>query len=83
MAYTYPDDVDEVAVVLACEGARPRLTPAERREAIRILNGLGWSDPKIAAHLGCAPEIVLRHRHRAGIAAVPHHRQHQHRGARA
>lgn len=82
MVYAYPDDVDEVAVVLACEGARPRLTPAERREAIRVLNSRDWSDPKIAAHLGCAPEIVLRHRQRAGIPPVPYDRQQQHRGAR-
>lgn len=69
MVFTYDRVVDPVAVELAVDGHRPVLTPAERVEAVRLLNRRGLSDPRIADHLGCAPETVLRVRRRGGIPA--------------
>lgn len=69
MVYAYDPIPDPVAIELATEGQKVRLTPLERAEAIRRLNGRGLSDPKIAATIGCTPRAVLRIRQRVGIPA--------------
>jgi len=57
------DDVDHTAVELAVGGTVVRLTPAERRAAVRILHGHGLTDPDIATRLACSDRTVLRIRH--------------------
>lgn len=62
-----PVDVDHAIVALAVDGARPRMRPAEREAAVRVLNGRGLTDPAIAEVLGCSPFTVLRIRQRTGM----------------
>ncbi|WP_158685482.1 hypothetical protein [Microbacterium halophytorum] len=62
-------EVDEAAVLLAIDGERPRLTPAERRECVRRLHAQRWSDGRIAARIDCAADTVLRIRHELGLTA--------------
>lgn len=57
--------IDEVAVELAVKGARPWLSPRERRIVVTELRARGWSGRAIAEHLGCAQRTVERH-----IAAI-------------
>lgn len=52
--------IDEAAVALAVSGERVRLTPEERRTAIRELHAAHLSDRAIAARLHCADRTVLR-----------------------
>ncbi|MFE2772271.1 sigma-70 family RNA polymerase sigma factor [Microbacterium resistens] len=63
------DGIDEVAVELALQGERPRLTSAERRECVRRLHSDRWSDARIAEQLGCADRTVLRIRGELGLDA--------------
>lgn len=65
------DVIDEMAIAASIDGLKPKLTPAEKVEAIRILNRAGWSDPEIAPHMGIHRETVLRLRKQAGITAAP------------
>lgn len=61
--------VDEVAVLRLCDGdIDPRsVTPTERAEAVRVLNGRGLNDAQISTRTALAQETVLRIRHRRGI----------------
>jgi transcriptional regulator with XRE-family HTH domain len=63
-------DVDEVAVQLAMNCDSVRLNGAERREAVRRLNGQHLSDSLIASRLGLTPRTVLRIRQELGLAAA-------------
>lgn len=68
-ATPHVDDVgsiefDHAVVALAIEGKKPRMTTAERWEAIRILHGRAWSAQRIADWLGCDPKTVERVRER-------------------
>lgn len=65
------DEVDDMAVELAVLGESVRLTPAERRAAVRILHGYGLTDPDIANRLACSDRTVLRIRH--GELHLPAH----------
>lgn len=53
--------IDEVAVELAVKGARPHLTPRERRAAVAELRAQGLSLNAIADRLGCTQRTVVRH----------------------
>ena len=53
--------IDEVAIELAVKGARPRLTPPERRIAVAHLRALGLSLNAVAFRLGCTQRTVSRH----------------------
>lgn len=67
-----PDDeggIDEMAVVLALQGERVRLTPEERRECVRRLHRDRWSDGRIADTIGCAAKTVERIRAELGLQA--------------
>lgn len=64
-------DVDEVAIELALQGHRVRLTPAERSVCVERLHAKHYSDPLIAATIGCADRTVLRIRERLGLDARP------------
>lgn len=64
------DDIDDVAVDLATAGEDVRLTAAERREAVRRLNSLHYSDNEIAARLRITARAVLRIRSGAEIPAA-------------
>lgn len=61
--------VDEIAIELAMHGDTVRLSPLERREAIRRLHAQRWSDQRIAAALHCADRTVLRIRQELGLEA--------------
>jgi hypothetical protein len=63
------DLVDDMAVELAIMGERPRLTPAERREAVSRLHASRWSDKRIAETIGCSDRTVLRLRDELGLEA--------------
>lgn len=66
------DDIDDIAVELACDGQRSGvLNRGERHEAIRRMNTRGYSDELIAHHIGCTARTVLRDRQALGIPAVP------------
>lgn len=54
------DTIDEMAVELAIEGERVRLTPAERRECVARLHASRWSDARIAERIGCTDKTVFR-----------------------
>jgi DNA-directed RNA polymerase specialized sigma24 family protein len=63
-----PDDVDDVAVDLACTGSRIDLTTAEMRAAIQRLHREGLGQKEIAARLHAPTQVVtseLSHRKRA------------------
>ena len=64
------DDVDMVAVELACAGERVRLSVAERRAAVAHLHDGGYSDPAIAERLRVTTKTVLRIRGELGLAAA-------------
>ncbi len=53
--------VDDVAIELAVKGARPWLTPRERRIAVAELRLRGLSLNAIADRLGCTQRTVVRH----------------------
>ncbi|MGU3409151.1 hypothetical protein ACLBWP_03505 [Microbacterium sp. M1A1_1b] len=57
------DGIDETAVLLAVAGEQVRLTPEERRAAVRQLHAAGLSDGSIAARIHCTDRTVLRIRH--------------------
>lgn len=61
----------EIRVERLCEG-RPVLgsTIAERRAAVRVLNGRGFSDRLIAERVGIEPRNVLRIRGELGLPAA-------------
>jgi len=64
--------VDPVAVDLCVRGTVPagRLSPAERREAVRVLHSRRLDDTEIAARLSLNPGSVCRLRRRMGLAEV-------------
>lgn len=64
------DLIDHAVVVLAVEGERPRMTPAERREVVRILHREQWGDPRIAEHTGMVPRTVIRIRQELGLEGI-------------
>jgi ParB family chromosome partitioning protein len=61
-----PDpEVDDVAVLRACDGDRSvTLTLAERAAAVTELHRRGWSDSQVAGQLGITSRTVLRIRNR-------------------
>lgn len=61
--------IDEMAVELALLGEGVRLSPEERREAVRRLHSRKWSDKRIGDTLHCADRTVLRIREELGLAA--------------
>lgn len=65
-----PSAVDWAVVERVLDGARMSLTVAERAAVVRILNGRGMSDLRIAEYVQADPLTVLRIRHRHGIAAA-------------
>ena len=66
-----PEAVDEINVELAMAGESVTLTVAERRECVRRLHRLRYSDRAIAERLGCCDKTVLRARKHLGLPAVP------------
>ncbi|ERG63508.1 hypothetical protein L332_03435 [Agrococcus pavilionensis RW1] len=64
------DFVDEAVVVLAVNGERPRMTPAERREVVRMLHRERWGDPRIAEHAGMTARTVHRIRVELGLPGI-------------
>ncbi|WP_449408043.1 hypothetical protein [Microbacterium maritypicum] len=64
------DGVDPVAVQLATEGHHVRLTPAERRAAVRILHAAFYSDGVVADRIGCDIKTIERIR---GELELPAH----------
>lgn len=61
-------DVDVAVVAAAVAGEKPRLTPAERREVVTVLNARGsWSASRIAAWVGCSAKTVERIRDELGL----------------
>jgi hypothetical protein len=63
------DDVDEVAVLRACDGEHLDLTIGERREVVRRLHARGLSDGRIAATGGLTARTVLRIRQELDLPA--------------
>jgi hypothetical protein len=64
------DDIDDVAVLRACEGDPTiRLTLAERREVVRRLHARGLSDNRIAATARMTSRTVLRIRQELDLPA--------------
>ncbi len=61
--------IDEMAVELAIDGERVRLTPEERREAVRRLHAVRWSDGRIAETIHCNTKTVGRIREELGLEA--------------
>jgi hypothetical protein len=61
------DDVDEIAVELACRGENVKLTTREKEQVVTILHGKRLSDSAIAALLGCPPETPWRIRQRLNL----------------
>lgn len=55
---------EEDAIDAALAGDKPRLSPVERAEAVRILHERRWSAHRIANHIGCAQRTVDRIRNR-------------------
>lgn len=65
------NDVDEVAVQRAVAGDPPEsLTPAERREVVRILHERGMNDRQIHQLAGMAHETAGRIRRELGLPAI-------------
>lgn len=62
------DALDETAIHRALHGDDVQLTPAERVEAVRILNARGLSDAQVAARLHLADRSVVRIRMKHQIA---------------
>jgi hypothetical protein len=67
--------IDEMAIVLAIAGDQVRLSPLERREAIRRLTDARLSDGVIAERLHVADRTVWRIRQELGITAPVGHDQ--------
>lgn len=63
------EPVDEIAVDLAVQGHRVRLTPAERRACIPRLHAKYYSDGLIADTIGCSSRTVERIREELGLPA--------------
>lgn len=61
--------IDVMAVELAIAGDVVRLTPEERREAVRRLHASRWSDKRIAETIRCSDKTVLRIRDELGLEA--------------
>jgi AraC-like DNA-binding protein len=61
--------VDEMAVELALMGEQVRLSPEERRAAVRVGHGRRWSDGLTAERLHCHERTVLRIRDELGLPA--------------
>ena len=59
--------IDEVAVQLAVSGVHVKLTPVERREAVKAAYALGLMDTQIAERIGCDKNTVLRIRKELGL----------------
>ena len=59
-AIAWKDRLDDDTVGLAIDGKKPKLSPLERRAAIRVLNERRWSERRIGAWLGCDPKTVGR-----------------------
>jgi hypothetical protein len=66
------DDIDEVAVTLACQGIKVTLTPQERREAVRRLHAERYTDPLIAETIGCGTKTALLIRQELGLKTWPY-----------
>lgn len=64
------DEVDTVAVDLACAGEQVRLSVAERRVAVTQLSEAGYADGVIAERLRLNVRSVLRIRQELGLAAA-------------
>lgn len=64
------DVIDDIAVELASSGVQVRLTPLERREAVRRAYALKLSDQQIADRIGCTDATVLRIRQELGLPAL-------------
>lgn len=62
------DRFDEAVVDAAVYGDKPRMTPPERREAVRILIERGYSNSEAAEVLGCTVRTVDRLRPRKEAA---------------
>lgn len=52
--------IDVVAIELAVQGYKPPLSVRERREAVRRLNAMRWSAPRIAARIGVSIRTIER-----------------------
>lgn len=64
--------VDDIAVQLSIDGARPFLTQEERRLVVSHLHRMRWSDPRIASHIGhVASKTIARDRKALGLEAWP------------
>ena len=63
------EDVDGIAVALACEGKHVDLTIAERREVVRRLHRAGLNDQQIAQRTGMADHTALRIRRELDLPA--------------
>jgi len=72
-----PHDIDEVAVLRACDGNPPRpLTVAERVQAVRRLTAAGHTDADIAGRLrlgGARVVLRIRRNHAIPAATPPGH----------
>jgi transcriptional regulator with XRE-family HTH domain len=67
---TEGEEVDSIAVELACAGEIVRLTRTERRAAVTQLQAEGMSDNAIADRLHLAARSVLRIRQELGLPAA-------------
>jgi len=76
------DGIDEMAVELAIAGERVRLTPLERRDAVRRLHESKWSAGLIAETLHCSTKTVDRIRGELGLETADQ-TELRHRGAAA
>jgi hypothetical protein len=63
------DDIDEVAVTLACQGQKVKLTRPERNECIRRLHARRYTDQLIADTIHTDDRTVLRTRQQLGLKA--------------
>jgi DNA-binding LacI/PurR family transcriptional regulator len=66
------DEIDEVAVTLACDGQKVKLNPVERREAVRRLHAERYTDPLIAETIGCGTKTALLIRQELGLKTWPY-----------
>lgn len=64
------DRYDEVIVVAAISGDRPRLSPLERREVVARLNARNWSAERIGDYIGCTSRTVQRIRGELGLTVA-------------
>lgn len=65
------DGIKELAdadlIDAALNGEKPKLTPAQRREVITILNERRWPAWRIGEHIGCATDTVHRIRNQLDL----------------